>query len=161
MDFLKLFFTPCLIGMLCSYTKDYANTVGPQKPSLCQSWSNTYPEEFYCFIGLLTYMSIVQVLNIEKYWLKKSLYHGLWARSFMVKKRFKQLMSFLKISNVWIEDPDDKLSKAKFLSGLGREMFCLCSGGTKNLFHSCLWCIMQTSSVLLIEDPKSTDSTEH
>ena len=31
-DFLKLFFTPCLIGMLCTYTNDYANTVGPQKP---------------------------------------------------------------------------------------------------------------------------------
>ena len=59
MDFLKQFFTPCLIGMLCTYTNDYANTVGPQKPSLYQSWSNTYPEEFYCFIGLLMYMSIV------------------------------------------------------------------------------------------------------
>ena len=86
MDFLKLFFTPCLIGMLCTYTNDYADTVGPQKPSLYQSWSNTYPEEFYHFIGLLMYMSIVQVANIEKYWSKKSLYHGLWARSFMVKK---------------------------------------------------------------------------
>ena len=58
-DFLKLFLTPCLIGMLCTYTNDYANTVGPQKPSLYQSWSNTYPEEFSCFIGLLMYMSIV------------------------------------------------------------------------------------------------------
>ena len=49
MDFLKLFLTPCLIGMLCtySYTHDYANTVGPQKPSLYQSWSNTYLKEFY------------------------------------------------------------------------------------------------------------------
>ena len=59
LDFLKLFFTPCLIGMLCTYTNDYANAVGPQKPSLYQSWSNTYPEEFYHFIGLLMYMSIV------------------------------------------------------------------------------------------------------
>ena len=86
MDFLKLFFTPCLIGMLFTYTNDYANTVGPQKPSLYQSWSNTYPEEFYCFIGVLMYMSMVQVPNIEKYWSKKSLYHGLCACSFMVKK---------------------------------------------------------------------------
>ena len=58
-DFLKLFFTPCLTGMLCTYTNDYANTVEPQKPSLYQSWSNTYPEEFYRFIGLLIYMSTV------------------------------------------------------------------------------------------------------
>ena len=57
--FLKLFFTPSLIGMLCTYTNDYANTVGPQKPSLYQSWSNTYPEEFYHFIGLLMYMCTV------------------------------------------------------------------------------------------------------
>ena len=59
-DVLKLFFTPCLLGMLCTvYTNDYANIVGPQKPSLYQSWSNTYPEEFYRFIGLLMYMSKV------------------------------------------------------------------------------------------------------
>ena len=58
-DFLKLFSTPCLIGMLCTYTNDYANTAEPQKPSLYHSWSNTYPEEFYHFIGLLMYMNIV------------------------------------------------------------------------------------------------------
>ena len=58
-DFLKLFFTPSLIGMLCTYTNDYANTAGPQKSLLYQSWSNTYPEEFYRFIDLLMYMSIV------------------------------------------------------------------------------------------------------
>ena len=66
-------------------------------------------------------------------------------------------MSFLKTVNEWTEEPNDKLSKARFLSGLGREIFCLCSGGTKTLFHSCLQCIMQTGSVLLIEDPESTD----
>ena len=60
-------------------------------------------------------MSIVQVPNIEKYWSKKHLNHGLWACSFMVKKWFKQLMLFLKISSVRTEDPDDKLSKARFL----------------------------------------------
>ena len=58
-DFLKQFFTPCLIGMLCTYTNDYANTDRAQKPSLYQSWSNTYLEEFYRFIGLLMYMSTV------------------------------------------------------------------------------------------------------
>ena len=63
MDFLKLFLTPCLIGMLCTYTNDYANTVGPQKPSLYQSRSNTYPEEFYHFIGLLMYMSTVHSIQ--------------------------------------------------------------------------------------------------
>ena len=89
--------------------------LGPQKPSLYQSWTDTYPEEFYRFIGLLMYTSIVQVQNIETYWSNKSLYHGLWARSSMVKKMFKQLMSFLKISNGRTEDPDDKLSKARFL----------------------------------------------
>ena len=62
MDFLKQFFYPLpdtVIGMLSAYTNDYANTVGPQKPSLYQSWSNTYPEEFYHFIGLLMYMCTV------------------------------------------------------------------------------------------------------
>ena len=82
-DFLKLFFTPCLIGMLCTYTNDYANTVGPQKPSLYQLWSNTYPEEFYCFIGLLMYMSTVHTIIVfntlcktNKWW-KTLFYHFL------------------------------------------------------------------------------------
>ena len=66
--FLNCFFTPCLIGILCTYTNDYANTVGPQKPSLYQSWSNTYPEEFYPFIGLLMYTSIVLVKQIPLPW---------------------------------------------------------------------------------------------
>ena len=109
--------------MLCTYTNDYAETIGPQKPSLYQSWNNTYPEEFYRFIGLFIYMSIVQARNIEKYWSKKSLYRGMWARSFMVKKRFKQLMSVLKISNGHTEDPDDKRSKAGFLMEFMRRKY--------------------------------------
>ena len=53
--------------MLCTYTNDYANTGGPQKPSLYQSWSNTYPEEFYCFTGLLI-TDVHEYSLISKYW---------------------------------------------------------------------------------------------
>ena len=69
--------------MLCTYTNDYANTVGPLKPFLYQSWSNTYPEEFYCFIGLLMYMSTVHTIIVfntlrktNKWW-KTLFYHFL------------------------------------------------------------------------------------
>ena len=67
-DFLKLFFTLCLIGMLCTYTNDYANTVGPQKPSLYQSWSNTYPEvlSFYWSFDVHEYSSQYTTLCVKQ-----------------------------------------------------------------------------------------------
>jgi len=114
-DFFKLFFTHCLVSQLCAYTNQYAEEIGPNKPSMFSSWSETYADEFYRFLGLLMYMSIVGAPNLERYYSNKSLYSGLWAMRFLPKLRLKQLMCFLKIRNNEGEDPNDKLSKARFL----------------------------------------------
>ena len=114
-DFFKLFFTACLVDTLCQYSNMYAAAVGPDKPSLFTDWYAINAEEFYRFCGLLMYMSLVKVPNVEKYWSRKTLYNGLWARSFMVKKRFKQIMSFMKISDIYHPNQDDRLDKARFL----------------------------------------------
>ena len=93
--FKTVVFTPCLLGMLCTYTSDYANIVGPQKPSIYQSWSNTYPEEFYRFIGLLMYMNIV---------------HSIWHCVKQINGGKLSFTTFL-ILHVWIHLSCLKISK--------------------------------------------------
>ncbi|XP_059168114.1 piggyBac transposable element-derived protein 4-like [Physella acuta] len=114
-SFFKLYFTVDLVKTIVMYTNKYAAHCGPTRPSVFKGWYNLSIDEFYSFLGLLMYMSIVQAPSVAKYWCTSSLYHGLWARRFMTKKRFTQIMSFLKVSNFETENPDDKLSKVRFL----------------------------------------------
>ncbi|XP_055888603.1 piggyBac transposable element-derived protein 3-like isoform X1 [Biomphalaria glabrata] len=114
-DFFKLYFTVDLVNMLVLYTNKYAAHFGPTKPTVYKGWYDVTVDEFYTFLGLLMYMSIVRAPSVSKYWSRSSLYNGLWARSFMTKKRFLQIMSFLKVSNFETEDRQDKLSKIRFL----------------------------------------------
>jgi len=104
-----------MVGQICTYTNQYAEMHGHEKPSLYSTWFDLTADEFYRFVGLLMYMSIIQAPNLEIYWSTKSLYHGLWARAFMSKLRFKQIQSFLKISNPDTEREDDKLRKVRFV----------------------------------------------
>ena len=80
-----------------------------------KDWFDLEPPEFYRFLALLMYMGIVPAQSIERFYSAKSLYNGLWARAFMEKKRFQQLMSFLKVSNREREDKNNKLAKVSFL----------------------------------------------
>ena len=115
-DFFKLFFTMDIVVQICTFTNIYATEHGPQKPSVFQGWFELCPDEFYRFCGLIMYAGIVQVPNIDRFWCKKSLYNGLWARAFMSRDRFKAIMSFLKVSNSHTEDPTDKLCKVRMLT---------------------------------------------
>ena len=62
------------------------------------------------------YMAVVKAQSVECFWATATLFHGLWARAFMTKKRFKAIQTFLKITNPLREDPaKDKLSKVRYL----------------------------------------------
>lgn len=50
------------------------------------------------------------------YWATDSLFHGLWARAFMSKFRYKQIQTFLKVSRPDTEDKTDKITKVRFLT---------------------------------------------
>ena len=80
-----------------------------------KGWFDVEPEEFYRFLALLMYMGIVPAPSVETFYSAKTLYNGLWAQAFMEKKRFQQLLSFLKVSNREREDPKNKLAKVTFL----------------------------------------------
>ena len=114
--FFQLFFTLDIVQHLCNWTNDYAKLHGPQKPTLYQGWTNITPDEMYQYFALLMYMAIVKAPNVESYWCTAPLFHGLWARYFMSKQRFKAIQSFLKACNEATENNKrDKLSKVRLL----------------------------------------------
>ncbi|KAK0067756.1 coronin-1A [Biomphalaria pfeifferi] len=107
----KLFFTEALVEMLCKFNNEIAAATGPTKPSMYKNWKDIDFEEFYVFMGLLMYMGLVQVPNFKLYWNGKSLFNDLWARAFMTRFRFQQILCFLKVSNRDTEVATDKLAK--------------------------------------------------
>lgn len=116
LDFFKLFFTVDLVTHLCEYTNNYARIHGPRKPTLYKRWDGIEPSDFYDYIGVLMYMAVVEAPNIELYWSTAPLFHGLWARHFMSKLKFKAMQSFLKVCNAETENNAvDKLCKVRFL----------------------------------------------
>ena len=80
-------------------------------------WYDITPQEFETFLGLLLYMSLVPIRGrVSKYWSRKALYHGLWARRFMIRDRFLQIMCFLKVSDINQDNTNnDKLYKVRYL----------------------------------------------
>ena len=55
----------------------------------------TSVEEMYSFIGLLSFMSIVHLPKLERYWSIATLYHGLWARRVIPSRNRWQETIFL------------------------------------------------------------------
>ena len=67
-------------------------------------FKKTNVEELYKLIGLLIYMGLVQAPTLHDYWSTSSLFHGLWARAFMGRDRFKALLGFLQIDDPRTEE---------------------------------------------------------
>ncbi|KAL2079792.1 hypothetical protein ACEWY4_025536 [Coilia grayii] len=65
LDLFKLFFTPTVVRELCNTTNKYAaeNTVGKS-----YTWSDVDVQEFYHFLGMLQYASLVKLPSVEDYW---------------------------------------------------------------------------------------------
>ena len=53
--------------------------------------------------------------SLEILWSTNTLYHGIWARMFMPRKRFQALLSFLHVVDPRTEDGDDRLRKLRYL----------------------------------------------
>ena len=68
-------------------------------------------QELMRLIGLLVYFGLVKVNRFDQYWSVKTLYHGLWARRFMPRKRFQALMARLHVVDPGTEERADKLRK--------------------------------------------------
>ena len=116
--FFKLFFTLELVQQLCNFTNEYMEATKHLRLSLAKNRNKLTPDEFHIFIGLLIYFSIVKLLRLELYWSTEELFHGLWARSFMSKRRYKQIQSFLRASNHKTEKKKTNLPKSYFCTSI-------------------------------------------
>ena len=118
-DFFRLFFTLELIQEIVKHTNAYAWTVIEKKQAYADkwgAWKETSVEEIEKLIAIILYFGLVHVNTFQDYWSTKTLYHGLWARTFLSRLRFKSLMATLHIVDPSSEDEEDKLRKiASFL----------------------------------------------
>lgn len=116
MSLFQLFFTVDLVQRICGWTNDYAHLHGPSKATVYQGWTDIQPDEMYQYFALLMYMAVVKAPNINSYWSTAALFHGLWARLFMPRNRFKAIQSFLKTCDSATENYlIDKLCKVRFI----------------------------------------------
>lgn len=109
-----LFFTVELMEHIAEYTNTYGWSAVLHKPTYANKhgeWVNTTADELYKLIALILYFGLVDVSTTHRYWSKKSLYHGLWARSIMARDRYKALMAMLHIVDPNAETESEKLAK--------------------------------------------------
>ena len=104
-----------MISTICTHTNSYANEhifqgTHQSYSKTDGSWQDVTPDEIKRLIALLIYFGLVKVVgSVEKYWSKKTLYHGLWARAIMSRERFKAIMALLHVVDPATEVPGEKL----------------------------------------------------
>ena len=122
--FFFLFFTVDIINTICTHTNSYATDhmfqgIHQSYASADGSWQDVTPDEIKRLIGLLNYFGLVKVVgSVEKYWSKKRLYHGLWARA-----RFKAIITLLHVVDSATEVPADKLRKVEYFKTRCRALY--------------------------------------
>jgi hypothetical protein len=117
-DFFQLFFTMELLNEICNHSNTYGWMNVGNKSTYGNSegaWEEMSFDELKKLIGLIIYFGLTNVGTFERYWSTKTLYHGLWARKFMSKNRFKALVAMLHVVDPSSEEPGDKLRKVRGL----------------------------------------------
>ena len=120
-DFFNLFFTVELVNNIVNHTNSYAyeQAMAGSHQSYTKndgSWQEVTSDEIRRLIALLIYFGLIRVSHtVDNYWSIKSLYNGLWARSFMTRHRFKALMAMLHVVDPANEPAGDKLHEVNSL----------------------------------------------
>ena len=120
-EFFYLFFTAEMINNICNHTNSYAyeRIFEGSFQSYTEadgSWPEVTADEIKRLIALLIYFGLVKVGHVDiKYWSRKTLYHGLWARAILPRIRFRALMAVLHVVDPATEAPGDKLCKVESL----------------------------------------------
>ncbi|GFO02336.1 PiggyBac transposable element-derived protein 4-like isoform x1 [Plakobranchus ocellatus] len=94
----KLFFTPELVASICDLTNANAESQKDLKPDLYEDWVPITPEEFYRFLALLLFMTVVRVHDIKHYWSESLFFQDMWSQRAMSMLRYRQIQGFLKVS---------------------------------------------------------------
>ena len=135
LDFFQLYFTPGLVDDIVQHTNAYAyiEVANENSNKRCytgsaRSWRDTTPDEILRLIGLLIYFGFVDVKGSENwYWSTTTLVHGLWARSFMSRMRFRALTALIYVVDRLNEPASNKLCKVvgfvDFLKGRFKSLY--------------------------------------
>ena len=130
-----MYFTPGLVDDTVQHTNAYAYIEVAKENSnkCCYTGSDgtkrdTTPDEIPRLIGLLIYFGFVDVKGSANwYWSTTTLFHGLWARSFMSRIQFRALMALLHVVDSLNEPGGDKLCKimgfVDFLKGRFKSLY--------------------------------------
>ena len=108
-----------MISSIVTHTNSYANEhifsgTHQSYASPDGSWQDVTADEIKWLIAILIYFGLVKVVgDVDKYWSKRTLYHGLWARAILSRKRFKALMALLHVVDPGSKDKGDKLRKVE------------------------------------------------
>ena len=113
-DFFQLFFADEVLRTIAQHTSSYAWINIAKKQTCCDTggaWKETDSKEMKTFIALLLYQGFVHANRNNRYWATRSLYHGLWCRSFMSRNRYQALLGMLHVSGPLTGDTHAKLKK--------------------------------------------------
>ncbi|XP_029183653.1 piggyBac transposable element-derived protein 4-like isoform X3 [Acropora millepora] len=120
-EFFNLFFTVELVNNIVNHTNSFAYEqamAGSHQTYTREdgSWQEVTANEIRRLIALLIYFGLMRASDsVDNYWSVKSLYHGLWARSFMSRSRFKALMGMLHVVDPANEPDKDRLHEVNSL----------------------------------------------
>ncbi|XP_015758763.1 PREDICTED: uncharacterized protein LOC107338028 [Acropora digitifera] len=135
LDFFQLYFTPGLVDEIVQHTNAYAyieiakeNSKKLGYTESDGSWCDTNPNEILRLIGILIYFGMVPLKGpSDYYWSTATLLHGLWARSFLPRLRFRALMALLHVVDPLNEPAGNKLRKVlgfiNFLKGRFKALY--------------------------------------
>eukprot|EP00117_Sycon_ciliatum_P004470 scpid31185/ scgid8833/ len=106
---------------IATFTNEYAEDHVRNIIIVCfqnanSEWDKTNSQEIGKFFGLLLYMSVVHVGDLDKLYSSASPYNGLWARSFTPTiRRAEGLMRFVQVTDTRNHDLADKLRSIRQL----------------------------------------------
>ena len=127
-DFFYLFFIVELFQQIAEFTSLYAFTkvADEHKKTYVEadgSWLATTPDEIQKLVGMILYFGLVMVSSFDRYWSTHTVYHGLWARAIMTRRRFRALMGMLHVVHPGLEVANNKLRKVRSLVNHFKDRF--------------------------------------
>ncbi|XP_062394120.1 piggyBac transposable element-derived protein 4-like isoform X1 [Sardina pilchardus] len=108
LDLFKLFFTEEAVKTLCDNTnKQAAITIANGAK---YKWTDVGVSEFYKFIGLIFYMSVIKLEHIEDYWRLKNIFSIPFPATVMARQRYRSISANIKMSDPHKDQENDKKS---------------------------------------------------
>lgn len=90
LNLFQLFFPPAVVKEICHNTNNHAAIKTPDKR---YTWQDVDEEEFYRFLGLVLFTSLVKLPCVEDYWKQNGVTSQPFPGSIMTRNRFRTLIT--------------------------------------------------------------------